>query len=202
MALKVAVKVSNVTNLSDARYCAGMGADLIGFPIDDPLNDDLIAKYKAIIGWLSGVEIVGEFASADPELIQKADDLLNLNIIEIVADEHTLLPKLTKTVMLKLYADQLSAAAITSIIEKFANDVDWFDIDVKSNADISSDFITTLPHKDKIFISFGFNANNLDNFLNKTNCKGLGLKGGEEVKVGLKDFEELADILEKLEIED
>jgi phosphoribosylanthranilate isomerase len=34
MALKCFVKVGNVTNLSDARYCAGMGVDLLGFPVD------------------------------------------------------------------------------------------------------------------------------------------------------------------------
>ena len=33
--LKTQVKVSSITNLSDARYCAGMGVDLLGFPIQE-----------------------------------------------------------------------------------------------------------------------------------------------------------------------
>ncbi len=31
MALKTIVKVGNITNLSDARYCAVMGVDMLGF---------------------------------------------------------------------------------------------------------------------------------------------------------------------------
>ena len=35
MALKTFVKISGVNNLSDARYCAGMGVNQLGFNIED-----------------------------------------------------------------------------------------------------------------------------------------------------------------------
>ena len=35
MALKTSVIINEVINLSDARYCAGMGVDYIGFRIDE-----------------------------------------------------------------------------------------------------------------------------------------------------------------------
>ena len=35
MGLKTLVKVSEVNNLSDARYCAGMGVEMIGFSLDE-----------------------------------------------------------------------------------------------------------------------------------------------------------------------
>ena len=34
MGLKLSVKIGDVTNLSDARYAAGMGVDYIGFNVD------------------------------------------------------------------------------------------------------------------------------------------------------------------------
>ena len=37
---------------------------------------------------------------------------------------------------------------------------------------------------------------------NTSKVKGISLKGGEEIRPGYKDFDELADILEALEIED
>ena len=33
--LSTIVKISQVTNLSDAGYCAGMGVEMIGFMIDE-----------------------------------------------------------------------------------------------------------------------------------------------------------------------
>ncbi len=44
------VKVGQVTNLSEARYCAGMGVDFLSFPISsiDP------KMYQEITGWVAG----------------------------------------------------------------------------------------------------------------------------------------------------
>ena len=44
------VKVGQVTNLSEARYCAGMGVDFLSFPIVsiDPKT------YQEITGWVAG----------------------------------------------------------------------------------------------------------------------------------------------------
>ena len=33
MPLKTIVKVGSITNLSDARYCAGMGVEMLGFNV-------------------------------------------------------------------------------------------------------------------------------------------------------------------------
>ena len=48
--LKTKVKVSKVTNLSEARYCAGMGVDFLSFPVSsvDPKT------YQEITGWVAG----------------------------------------------------------------------------------------------------------------------------------------------------
>ena len=66
MALKTFVKISAINNLSDARYCAGMGVDMLGFALE-PTNPDSISpeKYTEIIGWLSGVKFVGEFEQSN-----------------------------------------------------------------------------------------------------------------------------------------
>ena len=55
MLQKPLIYVSRITNLSDARYCAGMGVDMIGFVID-PIDADYVSPslYQEIIGWISG----------------------------------------------------------------------------------------------------------------------------------------------------
>src|ERR1041385_6500820 len=61
------VKVGKVTNLSEARYCAGMGVDLLSFPISsiDPKT------YQEITNWVAGPMFGIEVMKADLEkLIQ------------------------------------------------------------------------------------------------------------------------------------
>src|SRR6187402_255425 len=61
MSLKTKVKVGNITNLSDARYCAGMGASWLGFPMKE-VDGSLLSpeKFMDITGWVSGPEFVLE----------------------------------------------------------------------------------------------------------------------------------------------
>lgn len=58
MSLKAKVKVGRVTNLSEARYCAGMGVDMLGFPVGaEGLKPE---QYKQMIEWVAGPEFVLE----------------------------------------------------------------------------------------------------------------------------------------------
>ena len=72
MALQTIVKVSTVNNLTDARYCAGMGVDLLGFSMDGSSPDYVDpVRFAEIRSWVSGVQIVGETSSDDPEQIEQ-----------------------------------------------------------------------------------------------------------------------------------
>ena len=53
MSLKTLVKVGGVTNLSDARYCAGMGVAILGF-CPEPSRPDYVDldKFKEITNWI------------------------------------------------------------------------------------------------------------------------------------------------------
>ena len=51
-------------------------------------------------------------------------------------------------------------------------------------------------------INDGFNAGDLLSLLDQFQPKGIVLEGGNEIRPGYKDFNELADILELLEIDD
>jgi phosphoribosylanthranilate isomerase len=56
MSLKTKVKAGNITNLSDARYCAGMGVDWLSFPAEK-VNP---VKFKEITDWVTGPQFVLE----------------------------------------------------------------------------------------------------------------------------------------------
>lgn len=69
MNLKTKVFVLEVSNLSDARYCASMGVDTIAFSLT---GDHAISKEEilAMSQWVSGVNIGIELDSSDEEVNQ------------------------------------------------------------------------------------------------------------------------------------
>ncbi len=81
------LKFSAVTNLSDARYAAGMWADFIGFCFD-PSSPDYIEpnKAKEIAGWINGPLIVGEFSNQPKAWIADFVKAIPLHAIQIPAN--------------------------------------------------------------------------------------------------------------------
>lgn len=64
MPLKTLVKVGKITNLSDARYCAGMNVDMLGFVTVESRENYLPVKdYQDIRGWVSAERHSGELPS-------------------------------------------------------------------------------------------------------------------------------------------
>jgi phosphoribosylanthranilate isomerase len=89
MPLRTVVKVGNISNLGDARYCAGMGVDMLGFSVI-PGNPGYITPklFQEIRGWISGPKIVAEIygiPSPDdlPEILKSyAPDYFELSSVE------------------------------------------------------------------------------------------------------------------------
>jgi phosphoribosylanthranilate isomerase len=200
MALKIKVKVSRVSNLSDARYCAGMGVEWIGFNLDPTLEQTIdLKKWKEISEWISGVKLVGEFgftpahlaaataADFKPDYIQ-LEDYQEVASMQIQADYN---------LMLKLDIRNRPAAELEEIMKKFQDDVDFFVL-----------YGRELPEADtkKLMEQFPViwgtvSSKNLDQLLTYP-IQGIEISGSDEIKPGLKDFDDLAEILEALEIDD
>ena len=92
--LATLVKISNVTNLSDARYCAGMGVDMLGFSMDE-FSPDYVdpSRFTAIRNWVVGVQIVGETTETDLARIGELIATYQPDLLQI--EEAALLPSLS-----------------------------------------------------------------------------------------------------------
>lgn len=67
MPLQIPVLVRGINNLSDARYCAGMGADGLIFTLDPSLPGAVTPELvRELAGWVAGVELIGEFSPSRP----------------------------------------------------------------------------------------------------------------------------------------
>lgn len=207
MALKTFVKISGVNNLSDARYCAGMLVDIIGFSLDD--NDPAYIgreKFSEITEWLSGVAIAAEFSTHDVEKIKATLKDLKVDFVQV--SEAAALPALADMdIPLMLHIDVDRELSINTLKQKMAEAapyVRYFVIEGENSANLSSlqKELVALAANYAVLLGFEITENNVHKLIDSTPIKGIALKGGDEIKPGLKDFDELADILESIEIDD
>lgn len=199
--LKTFVKISNVTNLSDARYCAGMGVDMLGFVMDTDSTEYVSPeKLKEIKSWLAGVQIIGETNSSDFEEIKSMIESYEVDFIQI--SDASLIPNLKaiqKPVVLKLDAD---SAYLNQNLEIYAQESELVLLEGESLTDVFVHELQELSSNYEIVLGFGVNQENLSELLeNLPNLKGIALKGSEEIRPGYKNYDELMEILEALEIE-
>lgn len=198
--LKTTIKVSNLNNLSDARYCAGMGVEMLGFSMDE-LDFD---KFKEMRGWLAGVQIVGETNSNDIstiiDLVEKYQpDYLEVsdwqNIIEI--------QRIGKPIILKV---DFATANLPALFQATKGNIEYFLLENSDELGIVDDGI--LSQLDAwsflypIILGFGIKESNANDLLEQTQLTGFALKGGSEIRPGITDNEKLMNILEILETDD
>lgn len=190
MQLKTRVKVAEVNNLSDARYCAGMGVDFMGFVMKHPTKTILAKEnFLAITGWLEGVEFVGEFWGATDEEILFLQKECAFSYVQ--SDSLEQCKRLfTKGLKVMYY----------STSEEF-NSYDFISYLVLEKADeLDLEMLSKSVKYNNVLVGGEVTVKNLEVLLNEIGVSGIQLKGGEEIRPGYKDFDELADILEELEL--
>jgi phosphoribosylanthranilate isomerase len=206
MALRTFVKINGITNLTDARYCSGMYVDLLGFTFEEGADRQIsITTFQEISGWVSGVEFVGEFEWASSEEIQKILDSCS----DIKWLEHKRLDTLLSfqnndlTLIFKCTFEELSALNQELLEELALSKVMIHMTDLHSPlGEEDKAKLKALASQQKIILGTGFNASNVEQLIKDLNLFGISMTGGDEIKPGLTDFNELADILEILEVED
>lgn len=90
MALKTIVKVSHISNLSDARYCAGMGVDMLGVGVIASQENYIEpAVFHEIRGWIAGPKIIAElYGLSEPGEIQAAIETYAPDYFELTLEEY------------------------------------------------------------------------------------------------------------------
>lgn len=197
MALKTLVKVGKISNLSDARYCAGMSVDMLGFSVingrDNYVSPEL---FKEMRGWFTGPSIVTEIYG-----IEKHEDL--------AAIIQTYLPDLiegTFSDIKKLHSSFASYILSTTFEEVKAheNELGIYRTQIAYLIIPEStplEQIEALSKEYKLLLQID-SKNPDDTKLHNTHLKGIALQGSAEDKPGLKNYDALAAVLEKLEAED
>lgn len=206
MALSTFVKISGITNLSDARYCASMYVDLLGFSIEEESDKYITSiQFNEITGWISGLEFVGEFLTSTADEVQET--LVNYPSIKWIEHDRIeplmelegkgfgLIYKMDLVEVRRIELEVAERLNESGIIFHITSDNEVLDEDDKNSIKIISENC-------RVILGAGITAENVQELITELNLYGISLTGGEEIKPGLKDFDELADILEAMEVED
>ncbi|WKK80473.2 phosphoribosylanthranilate isomerase [Marivirga arenosa] len=206
MALKTFVKISEVNNLSDARYCAGMTVNLMGFDLQKD-NPSYVSpeNFMELTGWVSGLEFVGEYGDASEDEIKASIKDYELHYLQ--TDNPAIIPlfKDYKRI-LRFDMDKVTdAEAVKNTMQEVENEVEFFLFESGNGNHYKENVVNQVLDLSKdhpVVLGFNIDDNNVMSLVENTSIKGISLKGGEEIRPGYKDFDELADILETLEIDD
>lgn len=199
MALKTFVKISNVSSLSDARYCAGMMVDIIGFNIDPSSETHIsVEDYNEITEWVAGVDFAGEFETSDIDQIKDAIKKYPLSYIQI--NEMSLVEQvnlLGYPIIFKLSVNNEAE------LDQLKSNLSYLDELVKiviiksENEDLFEELESRIGYYNcnfKLLKGFGFTEmDHLHKF------PGLELEATKEDKPGNKDYGQVMDVLEAIE---
>lgn len=190
---KPVIYVNRITNLSDARYCAGMGVDMLGFVVN-PDHVDYVSpsSYREMIGWISGPKRVAEITSME-----------NINLEEVVSNYKPDVLHISSA-----FIGRNDFQNLPMIIEVTFENLPTFQ--VRPAITIDCLLITHLPvdlsrktyamKRDyQILLSLNKEATAVTEILQQYGAGGFALQGSHELAPGLKDYDHLSRILEELE---
>ncbi len=214
--LKIKVKASQITNLTDARYFAAKEVEWLSFNFTEG-SENYIDPMRArvMFEWVHGPHIVGELDGLSASDINFYTEGYQLNHIQVGAHTPAEIifdlkaPSIIKEIIVEtttnadILRNQMRPLAAT--VEAFQLNFEKKGLDFLSlknaHAIITLSDLKALCDEFKIILAIDFQAIMLDELLS-LNPYGLSLTGGEEEKVGVKSFDELDKILEKLEVEE
>ena len=194
--LRIPVKINGVNNLSDARYCAGMGVEMLGFSMSEKHTRHIkTEKVNGITGWLSGVKVVSEcYFGEKTDVLFEAAKGISAEAIEIDAvmykpgsiSDFNLILRLSVVEWETVKGVLPENALLHLMLEKA-------DLENISAIKEICESQSTLLNVSKLDLAL------VDNLLLKVSAYGLSIDGGNEISPGISDFDHLAEVLEYLE---
>ena len=202
----VPLLIRGINNLSDARYCAGMGAQGLIFTLDANLPGAIdVATARELAGWVAGVDIIGEFGHvAGPEINRLVEEcgltgvLLRLDRERQALPEGLAVPALVEVPDNLLTNQEHYAAAIADLTAALPAGFAFFTTAPKPYpADYA--YWHQLARQAPLWLAGPTDPTQAAETAQHVHPAGLILEGGDEIKPGLRDFTELEAVFEALE---
>lgn len=213
--LKIKVKASSITNLTDARYFAAREVEWLGFPLGQAGSGLDPATVKAMAEWVDGVTCVGEFNLSTADEIKQVSEMVEMKTVQVgmftpVVDVRQLEDlSVIKEVVVE---PSTSEDELRDHLEAYAPHVQYFLLnfsktgiswsDLNEGSPVSIPFLKKCCEEFPILLEVDAPASAVNDILEKVNPAGLSFVGGEEEAVGVKSFDDLDELLDEIEVEE
>ncbi|MCU0429239.1 MAG: hypothetical protein MUF42_04645 [Cytophagaceae bacterium] len=185
MSVSLEIKVSEINNLAEARYCAGMGVTYIGFSCD-PLRESVpMSSIQEMTGWLSGIQPVLELGDTGEVPAEASSSQYSL---ELPLHRIGMLSDWNGFIKLKDWTLPPLSQQILGVLTPVLNDSNW---------SLHVSWLQT-NQEFPIFISWRGSAQGLTEFLQAHQPYGIELSGKGKANSGIFESELLAETLELL----
>ena len=194
-------------------FFSGAGVKYLGFCFDKN-SERYIESEKAfqIKEWVSGPLIVGEFSTnSNPDEINLISQKIGLDYVQMTdvfplglnseiekpIFQEIIIEELSDLYELRAKMDERSENVYAYVLNFLVHSYPWDVIELDpSNIDI----IWKATDHHKVIIDTRINKENVLNILDRTKAYGVNIPAGNEISTGVQSFEDVADLLEILEI--
>lgn len=178
--LKKKVLVNGISNLSDARYCAGMMVDFLSFELNEAHEDFIPAnKIKEIIDWLSGPQTGGRLTEWTENI-----------------DWNTLKPDFLILTDPSLLSKAREKASVIFLESNKADNLTDFDAIIYTGSNLES---VAESVEIPLFVDLASQNLSIAELGDHKFVTGIGLRGQKESRPGFSQYDELMEALEALE---
>lgn len=186
--LKTNIYASQVTNLSDARYFAAMGADYLGIPLDGDLT---LENVKELLDWVEGPAFIGELNGV-VEVPNLEEIIKHLGLKKISVGPFY--PGEIPSNIDYIKQEQFSNTLITEheVLLRVEGNIKELNEEDKNK-------LKDIIDSNRVWLMIQDATSDLLSILSQYNPYGIVLLGGAEEKVGFKSFDDIDEIFDLLE---
>lgn len=195
------IKICGITNLEDAKLCAELGSDAIGFIFYKQSKRYVEPRIvKEIINHLPPfLTKVGVFVNEDVAEVNSIAEEVGLNIVQLHGDET---PEYSNKINLPIIkAFRIKEDFDFSILSEYKNCsflLDSFHNDEYGGTGLKFNW-DKIPEKikDKIILAGGVSENNIKQIYQEIRPYAIDVSSSVEVKPGIKDHKRIKRLFEK-----
>ena len=200
------IKICGITNLADARYASGAGADLLGFIQHEDSPRYVEPKLaRDIIDWIHGAQPVGVFVNTPVEEVNRISEMAGFEWVQLHGSETPAECDAIDRPVIKAIRvfPGTTASEIEMALAAYADVVDRFLIDTGSDATAGGtgdvfdwNLLSDLDIPCPWFLAGGLNPDNVGKALARLDPFGVDVASGVEEAPGRKDFDAIDRFVE------
>ena len=204
------IKICGITNLADARFAAGAGADYLGYiQFPDSPRYILPERVAEIREWVFGAQSVGVFVNDGPDTINRAVSIAGFDLVQLHGDESVATCEAVGKPVIKAFRvrDGESADAVSHRMEPYLDCAAHFLVDTWSENQFGGtgrqmdlQVAATLARRFPIFLAGGLDPENVSQAVREVRPFGVDVSSGLEAAPGEKDFDRINAFMEAVSL--